>query len=105
MKAKNGSVLHQFHSRREHLRSLISLLVEEEVQLQEDLNSTCAKLETAANLRYVRYGCQGTPTLLSSSQIVHLCKKKSLSQKGKDTSATEDGGTDDIYKFLEESGN
>jgi hypothetical protein len=57
MKAKNGLVvLHQFHYRRDHLCSLTSLLEEQEVQLQKDLNSACAKLGTAANLHYV---CSG----------------------------------------------
>jgi hypothetical protein len=42
MKAKNGLVLNQFHTPRDHLRSSTSLCVEQEVQLQEDLNSACA---------------------------------------------------------------
>ena len=105
MKAQNGSVMHQFHSRRDHLRSSTSLLLEEEVQLQEDLNSARAKLGTAANLHYVRSGREGTPTLLSRSQIAHLCKKKPSSNNGKGTGPNGNGETDDIFKFLEESGN
>jgi hypothetical protein len=66
IKSTNGLVLLQFHPPcRDHLRSSTSLHVQEEVQLQEDLNSACAKLGTAANLHYVCSGCQGTPTLLS----------------------------------------
>jgi hypothetical protein len=85
---------------------LTSLLVQQEVQLQEDLTLAYAKLGTAANLHYVHSGCQGTPTLLSRSQIAHLCKEKTSSKNGNDTVATKkDGETDDIYKFLEESGN
>jgi hypothetical protein len=64
-----------------------------------------AKLGSAANLHYVRSGQQGTPTFLSCSQIAHLCKKKTSSKNGKDIGANGEGETDDIYKFLKESGN
>jgi hypothetical protein len=105
MKLNKGLVLHQFLSRRDHLRSSTSLLVEEEVQLQEDLNSARVKLGTAANLHYLCSCHEGIPTLLSRSQIAHLCRNKSSSKNGDDTGTTEDGETDDIYKFLKESGN
>jgi hypothetical protein len=83
---------------------LASFLVEEELQLQEDLNSARAKLGAAVNLHHIHSACQGTPTVLSSSQIVYLFKKNSSGLNGKD-GETEDGETDGIYKFLEESGN
>jgi hypothetical protein len=83
MKSKKGSVLHQFHSRRDHLRSSISLLQKEEVQLQGDLNSARAKLGSTANLHYVKTRCEGTPTLLSRDQIAHLCiKEKGVNTAG-----------------------
>jgi hypothetical protein len=65
IKSALGSVIHQFHPPRDHLRASTSLLVREEAQLVEDLNSTRAKLGTAANFHYVCSGRQGTPTHLS----------------------------------------
>jgi hypothetical protein len=99
MKSTNGSVMHQFHPRRDHLHASTSLIAQEEVQLVEDLNCARAKLGTAANLHCVRSGRQGAPTLLSRNQIAHLCKKKHVEKKG------EDGPTDDTCTFLKESGN
>jgi hypothetical protein len=105
MKSQQGSVLHQFHSRRDHLRSSVSLLRKRDAQLQGDLNSARAKLGAAANLHYVRSRRKGTPTLLSRSQIAHLCRKHSSSQNPAGKGVTTEGETDDIFKFLEESGN
>jgi hypothetical protein len=65
LKTTNCFAFHQFHACHDHLHTLTSLLQEEEIQLQEDLNSARAKLGTAANLHYARLSCQGTPTLLS----------------------------------------
>jgi hypothetical protein len=94
LKTKNCTAFHQFHARRDHLRTPVSLLLEEELQLQEDLNSARAKLGTAANLLYVRSSRQGTPTVLSRQQIAHLCNKKQSSVKdGSDGAVT--GETDD----------
>jgi hypothetical protein len=67
--------MHQYHSRRDHLRAPLSHLVLDEAQLIEDLNSARAKLGTAANLHYVRSNRKGTPTLLSRGQIAYLCHK------------------------------
>jgi hypothetical protein len=105
MKSQQGSVLHQFHSRRDHLRSSVSPLPKVDVQLQGDLNSARAKLGAAANLHYVRSCHEGTPTLLSRAQISHLCMKHSSSQNSADKGVTTEGETDNIYKFLEELGN
>ena len=105
MKSSNATGLHQFHPRRDHLRTSTSLLLDEEVQLQEDMNSARAKMGSAAHLHYVRSARQGTPTLLSRHQIAHLCKKKSKADENGKEGHSEDGETDDIYKFLEESGN
>jgi hypothetical protein len=69
-----------------------------------DVNSVRAKLGAAVNLHYVCSACQGTPTVSSSSQIACLCKKKFSVLNAKD-GESEDGERDDIYKFLEESGN
>jgi hypothetical protein len=73
---KKGNVMHEFHSRRDHLRAPLSHLVLDEVQLIEDLNTARAKLGTAANLHYVRSGREGTPTLLSRSQVAYILSKK-----------------------------
>ena len=104
MKSTNCTGSHQFHPRRDQLRSSTSLLVEDEFQLQENLNSARAKLGAAVNLHYVRSACKGTPTVLSRSQIAYLCKKKSSVLNDKE-GKSEDGETDNIYTFLEASGN
>ena len=99
MQSTNSKPFHQYHPRRDKLRILSSHLTDEQCQLQEDLNTARSKLGAAVNLHYVRSARTGTPTVLSSSQIAYLCKKKAKDGK------TKDGQTDDIYKFLEESGN
>jgi hypothetical protein len=92
-------VIHQFHPCHDLLWASASLLVQEEAQLVEDVNSTHAKLGTVANLHYVRSGRQSTPTLLSQHQIAYLCKKKKYCvQKGQANKATNDGPIDGIYK-------
>jgi hypothetical protein len=58
-----------------------------------------------ANIHYVCLAHQGTPTLLSSSQIAYLCKKKATSSKVGKANGIVTRETDDIYKFLEELGN
>jgi hypothetical protein len=58
-----------------------------------------------ANIHYVHSACQGTPMLLSSTQISHLCKKKAASSKVGTPSGIITGETDDIYMFLEQSSN
>jgi hypothetical protein len=104
IKSSIGSVFHQFHARRDHLRASTSLLAEDEVQILQDLNSARAKTGTAANLHYVRTGRQGTPTVLSRDQIKALVKKNSHSKNENDI-ANERGEIDDLYHFLEQSGN
>jgi hypothetical protein len=69
------------------------------------MNTTRAKIGTAANIHYVRSARQGTPTLLSSYQVAWLCQKKELASKGGKTTGIVTGEIDDIYKFLEQSGN
>jgi hypothetical protein len=76
MKSTNCTGSHQFHPQRDQLRTSTSLLVEEEFQLQEVLNSAHAKLGAAVNLHYVRSARQGTPTVLSSYQIAYLRKTR-----------------------------
>jgi hypothetical protein len=105
IKSSSGSVLHEFHARRDHLRASTTLLDEDEVQIQQDLNSARAKTGTAANLHYVRTGRKGTPTVLSRDQIKALVKKNSHSIKENDIGNDERGEIDDLYHFLEESGN
>jgi hypothetical protein len=53
MKSTNCTGVHQFHPHRDHIRTSISLLKEDQIQLQADLNSARAKIGTAANLLYV----------------------------------------------------
>jgi hypothetical protein len=84
MKSTNCTGPHQFHLRQDQLHASTSLLVEEEFQLQEDLNSARAKLGAAVNLYYICSACQGAPTVLLSSQIAYVCKKKSSDLNGKD---------------------
>jgi hypothetical protein len=84
IKSNDCTGSHQFHPRRDQLCTSTILLVEEEFQLQEDLNSAHAKLGAAINLHYVCSACQGSPTVLSSSQIAYLFKKKSSIFNGKD---------------------
>jgi hypothetical protein len=106
MKSHLGCVSHQYHPRRDYLRNPTSLLTEEDNQLHADLNSARAKIGTAANLHYVRSARKGTPTVLSRGQIQHLMKKTSVA-KGGNTAEEDDenGEIDDIYQFLEETGN
>jgi hypothetical protein len=104
MKSTNCTGPHQFHPRQDQLHASTSLLVEEEFQLQEDLNSARAKLGAAVNLYYICSACQGAPTVLLSSQIAYVCKKKSSDLNGKDHKSG-DGKTDHISKCLEQSGN
>jgi hypothetical protein len=82
-----------------------SHLHEAELQLENDINTAQAKIGTTSNIHYVCSACQGTPTLLSSFQIAWLCKKKGIASKGGKTPAIVTGKIDDIYKFLEDSGN
>ena len=100
LKAKNSFGSHEYHARRDHLLTYVSLLEEQDLQIVEDLNTARARLGTATNLHYARSAREGTPTVLSRSQVAYLCKKKH--QKDGNSEA---GDTDDIYSFLEESGN
>jgi hypothetical protein len=102
----NGSCgFHMFYLRRDHLRHSRSHLHKADIQLQNDMNTTRGKIGTAANIHYVCSARQGTPTLLSSQQVACLCKKKELALKGGKTTRIATGKIDDIYKFLEQSGN
>jgi hypothetical protein len=103
MKSTNCTGSHKCHPQWDQLGTPASLLVEEEFQLQEDLNSACAKLGAAVNLHYVCFARQGTSTVLPSCQIAYLCKKKPSVLNGKD-GESKDGETVDIYKSLEELG-
>jgi hypothetical protein len=102
IKSKLGSVTHQFHPRRDHLRSPVTLLGKDDTQLQSDLNSARAKVGTAANLHYVRTAREGTPTVLSRHQIRQIVK---INQTEGGDGNKENGEIDDIYTFLEETGN
>jgi hypothetical protein len=104
IKSKLGTKCHQFHPRRDHLRTSTSLLGVDDSQLQADLNSARAKVGTAANLHFVRTTRQGTPTVLSRNQIRHVVKKNPVAG-GDSGGAKENGEIDDIYQFLEATGN
>jgi hypothetical protein len=69
------------------------------------MNTALAKIGTAAAIHYVHSARQGTLTLLSSSKVAWLCKKKELASKGGKTTGIVTGEIDDIYKYLEQSGN
>jgi hypothetical protein len=64
------------------------------------MNSAHAKIGTAANIHYVCLAHLGTPTLLSSSQIVYLCKKIATSLKVGNANGIITREIEDIYKFL-----
>jgi hypothetical protein len=100
IKTKNSFGSHQYHARRDHLRTSVSLLEQQDLQVVADLNTARAKLGTSVNLHYARSARVGTPTVLSRHQVAYLCKKK----KGKDGNKNA-GDTDDIFSFLEQSGN
>ena len=104
IKSSSGCVLHQFHARRDHLRAPTTLLDDSQKQILQDLHSARAKTGTAANLHYVRTGRKSTPTILSRDQIKGLVKKNSRSKNDNDIDK-EGGEIDDLYHFLEESGN
>jgi hypothetical protein len=105
MKFTAAGGIHKFHPHHDFLCASTSHLNEKELELQEYMNLARAKIGTAANTHYVCSGCQGIPMLLSSAQISHLCKKKATSLKVGTPSGIVTGETDDIYKFLEHSGN
>jgi hypothetical protein len=94
-----------FHLRRDHLHHSTSHLLKAVTQLPNDMNTTRAKIGTAANIYYVHSAYQGTPPLLSSQQVAWLCKKKELASKEGKTTGIATGKIHDIYKFLKQSGN
>jgi hypothetical protein len=100
LKTKNCFGTHQYHAHCDHLRTSISLLEEQDLQIQEDLNSS---LGMAVNLHYAHSAQEGTPTVLSQQQIAHLCKKKDMSNL--DGEMEEGETADDMYSFLEHLGN
>ncbi len=106
LKTATNSFLHQFHARRDHIRTSTTLLDVEENQIQGDLSSARAKTGVAANLHYVRSGRQGTTSILSHAQIKALLKKNPHQVDGNDAdeSINGSGEIDDLYQFLEKSG-
>jgi hypothetical protein len=81
MTASGG--IHPYHPHHYFLRVSTSHLNEEELELQEDMNSARAKIGTKANIHYIHScSCQGgSPTLLSLAQIAWLYKKKASNSK------------------------
>jgi hypothetical protein len=84
LKTATNSFLHQFHARRDHIRTSTTLLDVDENQIQGDLSSARAKTGVAANLHYVRSGHQGTRSILSHTQIKALLKKNPHQVDGND---------------------
>jgi hypothetical protein len=76
LKTATNTFVHQFHARRDHIRTSTTLLGNEENQVLCDLSSARAKTGVAANLHYVRSGCRGTNSIFSHAQIKALLKKK-----------------------------
>ncbi len=106
LKTATNTFVHQFHARRDHIRTSTSLLNDEENQVLCDLSSARAKTGVAANLHYVRSGRRGTNSILSNAQIKALLKKNPHQDDGKgtDESMNGSGEIDDLYHFLERSG-
>jgi hypothetical protein len=75
LKTSRNTFLHRFHARPDHIRTSTALLDPDEFQILCDLSSARAKTGVAANLHYVRSGCQGTKSILSHAQIKRLLKK------------------------------
>jgi hypothetical protein len=106
LKTATNSFLHQFHARRDHIRTSTPLPDADENQILGELSSARAKTGVAANLHYVRYGRQGTKSILSHAQIKRLLKKNPHQEDGNepDESLNGSGETDNLYHFLEKSG-
>jgi hypothetical protein len=106
LKSATNSFLHQFHARRDHIRTSTALLDANENQILGDLSSARAKTGVAANLHFVRSGRQGTKSILSHAQIKRLLKKNPHEEDGNeaDESMNGSGETDELYQFLEKSG-
>jgi hypothetical protein len=103
MRASGGCFYHQYHARRDFIRTPMSLLTTDDGQMLKDLSSARAKTGTAANLHYIRTGRIGTASVLSNDQIKHFVKTK-YSLRNADEDATKPGEIDELYRFLEESG-
>jgi hypothetical protein len=107
LKTATNSFLHQFHARRDHIRTSTTLLDADKNRIQGDLSSARAKTGVAANLHYVRSGRQGTKSILSHAQIKALLKKNPHQVDGNDADESMNGSgeIEDLYQFLEKSGN
>ena len=106
LKTATNSFVHQFHARRDHLRTSTALLDTDESQILGDLSSARAKTGVAANLHYIRSGRRGTKSILSHKQIKRFLKKNPFQEDGNEAEDTTNGSgeTDDLYQFLEKSG-
>jgi hypothetical protein len=106
LKTATNSFLHQFHARRDHIRTSTTLLDADLNQIQGNLSSARAKTGVAANLHYVRSGRQGTKSILSHTQIKALLKKNPHQVDGNDADKSMNGSGEigDIYQFLEKPG-
>jgi hypothetical protein len=106
LKTATNSFLHQFHARRDHIRTSTTLLDADENQIQGNLSSARAKTGVAANLHYVRPGHQGTRSILSHAQIKALLKKNLHQVDGNDADESMNGSgeIDDLNQFLEKLG-
>jgi hypothetical protein len=106
LRTATNSFLHQFHARRDHIRTSTTLLDVDENQIQGNLSSARAKTGVATNLHYVQSGCQGTRSILSHAQIKALLKKNPYQVDGNDAykSMNGSGEIDDLYQFLEKPG-
>jgi hypothetical protein len=70
LKTATNSCVHQFHARCDHIRTSTTFLDDDENQIQGNLSSARAKTGLAANLHYVRSGCQGTKSILSHANYL-----------------------------------
>jgi hypothetical protein len=102
LKTATNSFFHQFHVRRDHIRTS-TLLDADENQIQGDLSSARAKTGVAANLHYVRPGRQSTKSIISHAQIKALLKKNphQVDDNDAEESMNGSGEINDLYQFLE----
>jgi hypothetical protein len=106
LKTATNSFLHQFHARRDHIRTSTALLDANENQILGDLSSARPKTGVTANLHYVWSGRQCIKSILSHAKIKRLLKKNPHKEDGNEADLYMNGSgeTDDIYQLLEKSG-
>ena len=97
-----GCCYHDFHFKRDHLRTPGRLISSQAREVMNDMNSSRSLAGSAVNMYYNRSKRKGLATLLSKSQVRYICNKNQgepgLSQE------TEKDDMASLYDFLEGSG-